>query len=364
VVGKGQSKPDDERLRFAILGTGFWSRFQLAAWQELSGAQCVALYNRTRAKAESLAREFNVPAVYDDPAQLLRYERVDFVDIITSVQIHAPLVELAARHHVPAVCQKPLATSLAEAQRMVKTCERSGVPLIVHENWRWQHPIRCLKAILNEGRLGRPFRARIDMLSGFPVFSNQPALRELEQFILTDMGTHILDTARFLFGEATQLYCSTRQVHSDIRGEDVATVVMEMGGGQTTVICEMAYAENYLERECFPQTLIFIEATKGSLELAPDYWIRTTTREGCQARRHAPKYYPWIDPAYAVVQSSIVECNANILNAIRKGEPAETDAHDNLKTLQLVFDAYASAREGRIIHYDTKHSSDPGCVLT
>ena len=41
-------------LRFAIFGTGFWSRFQLAAWQELEGVECVAFYNRTRSTAEAL----------------------------------------------------------------------------------------------------------------------------------------------------------------------------------------------------------------------------------------------------------------------------------------------------------------------
>ena len=61
-------------LRFAIFGTGFWSRFQLAGWQEIGGAECVALYNRTRSKAEALARAFGVPAVYDAAAELLRRE--------------------------------------------------------------------------------------------------------------------------------------------------------------------------------------------------------------------------------------------------------------------------------------------------
>jgi D-apiose dehydrogenase len=64
------------------------------------------------------------------------------------------------------------------------------------------------------------------MISGFPVFNNQPFLKELEQFILTDLGSHTLDTARFLFGEASSLYCQTRRIHADIRGEDVATIMM------------------------------------------------------------------------------------------------------------------------------------------
>ena len=52
-------------LRFGVIGTGFWARYQLAAWREVPGARCVALYNRTRAKAEKLAAEFGIPAVYD-----------------------------------------------------------------------------------------------------------------------------------------------------------------------------------------------------------------------------------------------------------------------------------------------------------
>jgi predicted dehydrogenase len=189
------------------------------------------------------------------------------------------------------------------------------------------------------------------------VFKNQPFLRELEQFILTDLGTHILDVARFLFGEAESLYCQTHRVHADIRGEDVATVITRHDGtrhatGATTVTCNLAYAENFLERECFPQTLIFIEGATGSLELAPDFWIRTTTATGTVANHFPPVMYPWVDPAYAVVQSSIVDCHRNLLRSLQDpSQPAETTGDDNLRTLQLVFDAYRSAGEKRAIRY-------------
>jgi predicted dehydrogenase len=213
-------------LRFAIFGTGFWSRFQLAAWQEIQGARCVALYNRTRAKAEALARQFGIPSVYDNAEQLLRNEKVDFIDVITDVGTHSQFVHLAASRGLPVICQKPLAPTLEIAEEMVAACRTAGVPLYVHENWRWQAPIRALKQELMEQPVGRIFRARIDYCNSFPVFDHQPFLRELDQFILTDIGSHILDTARFLFGEAESLYCQTQHVHPSIRGEDVATVMM------------------------------------------------------------------------------------------------------------------------------------------
>jgi predicted dehydrogenase len=236
------------RLKFAVLGTGFWSHFQIPAWFEVGGVELAAVYNRTLSKAEKVAAKFNVPRAYGDVEALLKTEKLDFVDIITEIEAHAAFVRLAAQYKLPVICQKPMAPDLATAEAMVAACREAGVPLFIHENWRWQAPMRALKQALAEGSLGEPFRARIDMISGFPVFDNQPFLKTLAHFILTDLGSHTLDTARFLFGEADSLYCQTRQVHNDIAGEDVATVVLEMGG-KTTVTVNMAYAGNFLERD-------------------------------------------------------------------------------------------------------------------
>ncbi len=341
------SRPGTPALRFAVAGTGFWSRFQLAAWRELKGAECVALYNRTRGKAEALAREFGIPAVYDDAGEMLRRERLDFLDIITDVNTHSRFVHLAAEHGLPVVCQKPMAASLEEARQMLQACRRAGVPLYIHENWRWQTPIRQMKAELNAGRIGAPFRARIQYCTSFPVFDNQPFLREIDQFILTDMGSHILDVARFLFGEAGSLYCRSHRIHDDIRGEDVASVMMTTTGGMT-VTCDLSYASR-TEHERFPETYVFVEGTSGSLELGPDYWVRATTAEGTHARRYPPPRYSWADPAYDLVHASIVPCNADLLKALRGEGEAETSGADNVKTVQLVFASYESARTGQVV---------------
>src|SRR5262245_15863917 len=141
-------------LRFAMFGAGFWARYQLAAWKELSGADCVAIYNRTLNTAQRLAEEFAVPRVSDDAEALLATEKLDFVDIVTDVGTHAQFVELAARHRLPAICQKPLANSLNQAHSMADACRRAGVPLLVHENFRWQRPIREVKRLLDLGTIG------------------------------------------------------------------------------------------------------------------------------------------------------------------------------------------------------------------
>lgn len=336
-----------QKLRFALLGTGFWSRFQLSGWLETGKVECVALYNRTRSKAEALAQAYNIPNVYDDVQVLFAHEQLDFVDICTNVETHAPLTRLALEHGLPVVCQKPMATTLAEAEQMVLWAQQAQRPLYINENWRWQHPLRQLKAQLDTGRIGKVFRARLDYRNSFPVFDNQPFLKELDQFILTDIGSHILDTARFLFGDADSLMCHTYRVHADIKGEDVATVMLKMASG-ATVTCEMSYASR-TERERFPQTYVEIEGSEGFLELAQDYWIRETTADGTIAKRHTPPHFDWADPQYDLVHSSIFACQENLANALLGTGSAETTAEDNLKTVQLIYGAYASAHSGQVV---------------
>ncbi|MFO0850473.1 MAG: Gfo/Idh/MocA family oxidoreductase [Gemmataceae bacterium] len=331
-------------FRFAALGCGFWADYQLAGWREVPGVECVGVYNRTKAKAE----RFGLPA-YDDPERMIAELTPDFLDVITDVGTHRQFVELAAKYRVPVVCQKPMAETLADAEAMVEACRAAGVPLLVNENWRWQTPLRELHRVLQSGAIGTPFRARIDMISGFPVFANQPFLAHLERFILTDLGSHTLDVARLLFGEARSLYCTTRRTLPHIKGENVASVMLEMG--PTTVLVQLAYAQNPLERECFPETLVFVEGDRGSLELCPGCVLKVTTTDGTLSRRVPPPQYPWANPAYAVVHSSIVPCQTDLARHLRGEGTAETTGEDNLNTVRLVFAAYDSVRDNRVVHF-------------
>lgn len=335
-------------LRFAVFGAGFWAHFQLGAWTELKGARCVAVYNRTLSRARELAGKYGVPAAYDDPEDLLSREKPDFIDVITHPSTHPTLVKMAARRRIPVICQKPMAESLEEAREMVLACHEARVPFYIHENWRWQDGIRRVKAALETGVAGAPFRAWISHTSDYPVFSKEPGLKDWERYILADVGVHLLDTARFLFGEAHNLYCQTQKIHSDLKGEDVATVMLCMGSG-VTVTVDMGFPENHVEHDIFPETRVFVEAEKGSVELTRDHWLRVTTREGTHATRRPPRSYPWGEPDYVPFCSAMVPCNANLLGALRGEGEAESTAEDNLKTVVLTYAAYESAATGRAI---------------
>ena|ERR1700747_1487330 len=334
-------------LRIAVIGCGFWSRFQIPAWHEVKGVTCVAVCDRDEEKVRSTAARFNIQEYHEVPRKMLEVVRPDAVDIVTDPATHQELDDLAVSFGIPVICQKPMAKDLITAESMVRNCADRSVPFFIHENWRWQKPIRQFSHILNSGIIGKPFRARIDFNCNFPVFVNQPSLRAEPELILADLGVHLFDAIRFLFGEAALVTCHTNQVSPGIAGEDVATVLLKMRTG-VTVCCNVSFASK-LESERFPETLVLVEGSEGSAEIAPDYWVKTTNGKEIKANRFPPDCYSWADPNYAIVHDSIVECHRNLAAALRGIAIGETSAADNLLTLKLVFAAYESARSKQTI---------------
>jgi predicted dehydrogenase len=333
-------------LRFAIIGTGFWANYQAAAWKELQDVELVAVCDINNSSAVITAQKFGVSNVYTNAEELLEKETLDFVDIITDVDTHATLTYAAAEKGIDIICQKPMAPSLTDAEKMLNVCKKQNVNLFIHENFRWQAPIRALKETMDTGIIGKMFKAKVSFCSAFPVFDNQPFLAGLTHFILTDIGSHVLDICRFLFGEVKQLTCIIQRVNKKIEGEDVANVLMEMENG-LHCFAEMSYA-SILEKETFPQTLVSIEGENGSLHLTHDFQLKITTRSRTISSVIKPVMYTWVDPDYAVVHSSIVDCNRDILKGL-KGGVSETTGEDNLRTVRLVWACYESASSKKTI---------------
>ena len=167
----------NKKLKFAVLGTGFWSTLQIPAWFEAGNVELVAMYNRTVEKAQSMGEIYGVKNIYADPRELFENEKLDFVDIITEVPAHEKLVKLAAEYKVNVVCQKPMSGSYESCTGMVKSCENAGVRFIIHENFRTQPRFRQLKKILDKNPVGKIRRAEINYSNrGRTTLPNQPFL--------------------------------------------------------------------------------------------------------------------------------------------------------------------------------------------
>ncbi len=330
-------------LRGVLIGCGYFARNHLHGWSEVQGARIVAVCDLDLARARAYAAEFGVPRAYGSAEEMLQAERPDFVDIVTQPAGHRPLVELAARYGCHVICQKPLAPSLDDARAMVEACRAAGVQFMVHENFRWQTPMRALKQAA--AGVGPLFFGRITFRSAVDVYANQPYLATDPRFIIYDLGVHLLDLARFFMGEAAQVYCHVQRINPRIRGEDVATIMLLMASGATCIV-DMSFASR-LEQELFPQTLVHLEGTDGSATLGPHYAISVTGVDGPQRFTAAPHVYSWSAPPAEAVQESVVRIQQHWVDCLRSGREPETSGRDALRTLELVFGAYESAEQQR-----------------
>ena len=112
-----------------------------------------------------------------------------------------------------------------------------------------------------------------------------------------DIGTHLLDVARVLFGEAHAVSCLTSRTLPARRRRQRRDRAAVDGRRATHVIVELGYAGTPLDaaHEVFPQTLALVEGSRGSIELAGGFRLRVTTRRGTRVTRHPPPRYDWVD---------------------------------------------------------------------
>src|SRR5262249_24484986 len=173
------------------------ARNHLHAWRDLAseGAALTAVCDIDPARARAAAEEFRVARWYGDAAEMFARETLGLVDITTRMDSHRPLVELAVRHRVPTIVQKPFAPDWASCVAMVHTAAEAGVFLAVHENFRFQTPMLRVREALASGAIGKPSWARIAFRTGFDVYRTQPYFYGEERLAILDVGIHVLDLA-------------------------------------------------------------------------------------------------------------------------------------------------------------------------
>ena len=330
-------------MKGAVIGCGFFAQNQLEAWRDIAGIEIVALCDRDSERLNASATAFGIEHCYTDAAKMLDEGGFDFVDIATTVGSHRALVEMAAKAGVHIICQKPFAENMIDARAMVDAARVAGKTLMVHENFRWQSPIRSALNVVKAGTIGEPFFGRVSFRSGYDVFSGQPYLAEGKRFIIEDLGIHILDISRAFFGDATRIAATTRRINPSIKGEDVATMLLTHESGATSVV-DCSYATQRTP-ETFPQSLLEIDGTRGTLRLDAGYRL-TIQADGEMQTDVSPPLLSWAQKPWHNIQESVLTIQQHFVDCINSGRQPETSGADNLKTLALVEAAYMAAEQG------------------
>ena len=330
-----------EPLRVGIIGCGFFATNHLHSWLGIPGAKIVALCDSNPDRLAAASKLVGPDVrTFSKASELYATAMCDFVDIITPPSTHHDLVLEAARMGMPAIVQKPMDLTAAGAAEMVDAMAAAGLPFMVHENFRFQGPIAEVRRLMDTGRIGRPIYGRIVFRTGFDIYGNQPYLAREKRFVLADVGVHVLDVARFLFGEVERLTCEASSVKPGIAGEDMATVLSRHAGGAVS-IAECSYA-SLLPNDSFPQCLVTVEGTGGGIVLGPDYTLSIRSGDQEEGWNAEPPRLNWAELPWQVVQDSVRATQVHWVDSFRAGRQPATSGRDNLKTIKLVEAAYRS----------------------
>ena len=332
----------DKKYRYALIGCGFFAQNHLHAWSQNPDVELVATCDVDIEKAKAAAATFGGRA-YSSAEELFANEDLDFVDIATTPPTHKMMVELAAKHDVAAICQKPLAWQMPDAKAMVEAMAAKNLPFMVHENFRFQTPMRKIKEIIDSGAIGRPFFGRISFRTAHDVYSAQSWLVESERMIIVDVAVHLFDLARYFIGEPNTIFTSAHRVNPIIKGEDSATILMHMP--DATCIVDASY-ETRSDHSTYPQTFVIIEGTKGSITLGADYQLQVVSGESVSNEVIEIPNHGWTSEPWNGIQDSVVNVNRHWIDCLKTGKTPETSGFDTLKLLDITLGAYESIDTG------------------
>ena len=332
-----------ERIALGLIGCGFFAQNHLHSWHDLKpeGVDIAAVCDVDAAKAKAAAEKFGAAHWYTDAAEMLAKEKLGLVDIATTMGSHLPLVKLAVSHRVPTIVQKPFGETIAQVREMVEAAKAAGVFLAVHENFRFQKPIRKIVEVMKSGAIGKPSWARISFRTGYDIYTGQPYLAEQERFVLIDLGVHVLDVARVLLGEVEHSTAELQKRNPKTAGEDTATMLLRHVSGAVSMV-ECTYGSRRVP-DSFPETLIELEGDKGAIVSRIGNIVEVTINGKMEAFDEDPPVLPWAERPWHVAQESVLATCRHMLQAVQAGRDADTSAADNFRTFALVEAAYEAA---------------------
>lgn len=166
----------------------------------------VAICGRNEELVREAAKRYGYKRYYTDWEKLVKDPEVQLFDNSASNNMHAEPCIAAAEAGKHILCEKPLATNAKEAKKMLDAVKRAGVKHMVGFNYRFVPAVLLAKKLINEGRLGRIYHFRARYLQEWIMDPNFPLIWKLRKDQagsgpIGDLGSHIIDLARFLVGE-------------------------------------------------------------------------------------------------------------------------------------------------------------------
>jgi len=215
-------------IRFGVIGVGLWGEVHAEIYSNHPYATLAAVCDRDRKRAEQVAQAHGAERIYTDFRELAADPDIDAVAVVTPDFAHRdPIVAVAeAGKHV--ITEKPLATTLEDAEAVAKAVRRAGITFMVDFHARWNPPLAIARQDIAEGKLGRIVSAYFRLNDTISVPTEMLSWAE-KSSILWFLGSHTVDCLRFLFEDEVQrVYSVSRSSVLKSRGVDVPDIYQSL----------------------------------------------------------------------------------------------------------------------------------------
>ena len=272
-----------DQVNVGMIGTSWYAdRMHLPALKSHADAHLMAICGRNQVRAEELAHKYEIPNVYSDYRDMLQQGDLDAVIVAVPDDLHYPITMAALDAGLHVLCEKPLAFSLHQAKMMLAKAESAGVKHMTYFTWRWVPHIRYLCRLVDEGYIGDCHDAQFHYVGSYArqVGHQWKWDRERGLGVLGDLGSHMIDLARLLVGEITQVQASlsVRVDKPDAEGKpyeaanDSANLTVRFADGATGAIFVSAAADLGDRGQ---EQRVVLYGDKGTLEVYADASTQT-----------------------------------------------------------------------------------------
>jgi predicted dehydrogenase len=242
-----------ESVRVGMIGTSWYAdSLHLPSLTSHPHASVTAICGRNQERAGEMARKFQIPHVFSDYRALFDSGLVDAVVIATPDELHHAMTLAAVEVGLHVICEKPLALNAADAREMAQKADAAGVKHMTFFTLRWFQHTQFVKELVEAGAVGNTSHCQITYVHGN---ARDPRYRwrldgERSNGILGDLGSHLIDLARWLNGDivrvAAHLANHVQRFHEDGRpvvpANDAALLALAFANGSQGLIHTSAVA--------------------------------------------------------------------------------------------------------------------------
>ena len=352
------------RLNIAMIGTGSMGKAHSNAFRQVGhffsspyelGLQVVC--GRNQSKLESAAAQWGWAETATDWQTVVARPDIDVVDIAVPNALHAPIAIAAAQAGKIVFCEKPLATSLAEAETMAKAMR--NVPSLVWFNYRRIPAVVFAKRLISEGRLGQTYHYRATYLNQS---GNDPSKATTWRYRRSEAGmgaagdllSHSIDSALYLNGPITELTAMTQTFVPGRDVDDATLLLARFANGSVGTFEATRYGVGCRNRKIFE-----INGSKGMLrfnleELNQLEFLDATEPANQQGLRNLTVTGPdhpysenfWKPGHIIGYEHTFIAALGDFLGALARKEPLQGDI-DGAVEVQRVLDAVERSAASR-----------------